>query len=279
LLASEVDMVNRINVPGSTGQSALLKQLPARSYALALGAVDTRRVIRIFSALPPLQYPINSAGELIEKLGGRDASLTIAGRTVRPGQIVGKLPAYYFPIASFENFAEKIAGAIRAKRSGAKASATTRSSVRIAASTRPRSTEIDALRAQLPPLQFPIRDADVLIDALKAGGPYRFRNRTIAPHTLKALLPANMFPIASMHEFLSRVSALIGESGGAAPAASTKHAPALANRVVFGLAKASGPAVHNTVAREAGHVAEPPPSEMQGEAGAPRQARLKPRRT
>ena len=274
-------MVNRINVPGSTGQSALLKQLPARSYALALGAVDTRRVIKIFSALPPLQYPINSAGELIEKLGGRDASLTIAGRTVRPARIVGKLPAYYFPIASFENFAEKIAGAIRAMKRGAKASATAKSSVRIAASSsmRSRSTEVDALRAQLPPLQFPIRNADALIDALKAGGPYRFRNRTIAPHTLKALLPANMFPIPSMHEFLSRVSALIGESGSVSSAVSTKHAPALASRVVFGLAKASGPAVHSTVAREAGHVTDPPPSEMQGEAGAPRQARLKPRRT
>ena len=277
-------MVNRIDIPGSGGRASPLRQLPAHGYTPVLGTVDAGRILQIFSALPPLNYPINSAGELREKLGGKDATLTIAGRTFQPAQLVSRLEAHYFPIASFENFAEKIAAAIRSKDPTAATTTTLKSTVKV--SMAKRTNEVDGLRAALSNLRFPLRNADELVRQLEGGGSYRFRGREIHPHSVKAMLPARLFPIQSLDVFVAAIEKLVRAQPQAALPAKVAHAhahaplaghaPALATRVGFGAQRAHAPSLHTLVAREPGLAAEIAHEGVQSNPGA-KAVRVEPR--
>jgi hypothetical protein len=251
-------MANRVNIAGTGGRATSVRHLPAHDYTPLLGEVDATRIAQIFSALPPLKYPINSAGELREKLGGLSATLTISGRSFKPAQLLTRLEAHYFPIASFENFAEKIAHVIRTKGAMTASTSSAKTAVKVAMPSRP--SEIDRFRKDLAVLRFPIRNADELVHQLEGQGTYQFRGRQIHPRSVKALIPARLFPIESLDSFVGSIEKLIRArpqpAQAAAPAhthpALPKHAVALATRTVFGATRAPGPKLHAQVAHEPG---------------------------
>jgi hypothetical protein len=69
----------------------------------------------VTDALPELRFPINSAGELVDQIGA-DKTLPVLGMAVDPVRMIKFMPAYYFPIASYENLIEKMAELLRANR-------------------------------------------------------------------------------------------------------------------------------------------------------------------
>ena len=84
-------------------------------YQPLMDSARQNEVVYILKTLPKLEYPISSAGELVGKYGA-NRKFKIAGVTFDPAKALRLMPAYYFPIASAENFAEKIAELMTQKR-------------------------------------------------------------------------------------------------------------------------------------------------------------------
>lgn|GEM_PF-1849242 len=162
---------------------------PVRQRPL-VSSVDLREIVRVFEALPTLRYPIDTAADLLEQLGGEDATVQLAGIDVRVARMIGYLRAYYFPISSVENFIEKLAEVIR----------TNRPSVDI-------STEVPKLKQSLGDLKYPIADSADL--ARQSGGEDGVAFRRIDGKTAPLLtqMPEEFFPVES-EEDLDRSLAL-----------------------------------------------------------------------
>jgi hypothetical protein len=169
----------------------LLKRLPPCKYKPLVGPADLREIEKIFGGLPNLRFPINSAGELIEKLGS-GKSLEIVGMTVNPLRMIKYMPFYYFPIASLENFIEKLAQLIRENR---KQSDIPRELVRI--------------KRQLGKLRFPISNSEQLLRSVKDRKQVMFQGRPIRLEDLIDRIPSGFFPIRSSEEFDSKVGRAI----------------------------------------------------------------------
>jgi hypothetical protein len=80
-----------------------------------VGPRELEELAVVTDALPDLQFPINSAGELIDQIGA-DRTLPVLGMNVDPVRMIKYMPAYYFPVASYENLIEKMAELVRANR-------------------------------------------------------------------------------------------------------------------------------------------------------------------
>jgi hypothetical protein len=98
--------------------------------------------------MPALAYPIHSAGELLEMLGGKSRVIDIFGVPMYASRLIKGMPAHYFPIVSPDNFAEKIAELLNISR---------RTVVLV--------KELGRIRPHLPDLPFPLHGVD---DVLKA---------------------------------------------------------------------------------------------------------------
>jgi hypothetical protein len=62
----------------------------------------------VLARLKEIAYPVQSKQDLVAKLGGFDAKVDYLGKPAFVGPMTMLLPANYFPIASADNFAEKI---------------------------------------------------------------------------------------------------------------------------------------------------------------------------
>jgi hypothetical protein len=80
-----------------------------------VGSHALREIALITEALPELKFPINSAGELLDQLGD-DSTRPVLGMALDPALLIKRMPAYYFPIASYENFVEKMNELMNANR-------------------------------------------------------------------------------------------------------------------------------------------------------------------
>jgi hypothetical protein len=56
-----------------------------------------------------VHYPVANANELVEALGGDEATLTFQGRPYRVGDLRLMVPAYYFPIGNEDDLIAKLA--------------------------------------------------------------------------------------------------------------------------------------------------------------------------
>jgi hypothetical protein len=157
-----------------------------------VGAADLREIVKVFASLPDLEFPINSAGEFIEKLGGSDKTLAMAGIEVDPMRMIKYMPAYYFPIPTIENFIEKLAELVRANRK----------QVNI-------PKELETIRHQLPEMRFPIENAGELVRMLGSRHRYKFQGRDVYPEEIIKRIPAEFFPVASKREFESKIIRLM----------------------------------------------------------------------
>jgi len=157
-----------------------------------IGRSDLDDLQTVMNALPALRFPVNSAGELLDQLGGNDAELKVDGVPMGVEIKLKLMPAYYFPIVSIENFVEKVAELIRAHRK-----------------TPDVAKEVAAIRREVPKLQFPIRNAADLVERLGPGRTYTFQGKKVQPKAIAHRLPDHMFPINSEEDFEFKISVLM----------------------------------------------------------------------
>jgi len=154
---------------------------------------DLRETRLVLDALPRLEFPINSAGELVDKLNRAGGQLQIVGLAVDPAFMVGRVPPHYFPIASLENFAEKIADLIRQNRKKVNV-----------------TEELKGVKSQLPKkMRFPIANVEELVEQLGAKKAYKYRGGSVEPGEIADRIPREIFPIASEKDFDLKISALM----------------------------------------------------------------------
>src|SRR5690349_1667239 len=108
-------MMSRFDVrkhPEYTNAIGRIREVKLRPL---VGPSDLKEIAVITDVLPQLTFPINSAGELLDQIG-QDKTLPVLGIDVDPVRMIKYMPAYYFPIASYENFVEKLSELITANR-------------------------------------------------------------------------------------------------------------------------------------------------------------------
>jgi hypothetical protein len=176
---------------GNADYEELMAGLSVR-YPPLVGVSDLREVKQVLAVLPDLEFPVNSAGELIEKLGGPDQNLRLVGITVEPLRMIKYMPSYYFPIASMENFIEKMAELIRDNRKQVNV-----------------PEELARIKEQLPTLRFPIDSPEDLLRITGANRVIRFQGGPVDPQQIMRRLPQDFFPINSEEEFDSKVAQLM----------------------------------------------------------------------
>jgi hypothetical protein len=170
----------------------IIERFPKLKYRPLVGRVELIEIARVMKQLPELQYPIASAGELIEKLGGSRGVFEIEGIKVSPRRMIKYMPAYYFPIFSVENFIEKVGELIIRNRKH----------VNIA-------EEVESIRKQLPRLHYPIRSAEQLAETLGQKTVYKFQNRDVSPERIVKRIPSDYFPIVSEDDFYRKIRRLM----------------------------------------------------------------------
>lgn len=153
---------------------------------------EINEISPVLDKLPPLKFPINSASELIEQLGGPEKSFEIEGIILSPIRMIKYMPAYYFPISSPENFIEKMVELIRANR-------------------RPIDfpKEIENLKRQLPTFDYPIENKDHLLKMLGARAMLNFRGEEVEVDKVIRYISPEDFPIGSEKELYNKARSLM----------------------------------------------------------------------
>ena len=172
----------------------LRREVPQIKHAPLIDRGLMGDIAYIMQSMPALEYPINSAGELISKYVAPGQKLRIAGMNFDPVTALQQMPAYYFPMASAENFAEKLAEMIRMKRRTVVVPA-----------------EMVSIRKQLASLRFPIRSASHLLRMREAGKKYYFRGREVDPEAMVRRIPPSLFPMTSRNDFERKIASLLAQ--------------------------------------------------------------------
>jgi hypothetical protein len=192
-MSKTLDIPDHLEVPG------MLRKLPAQRYRPFVTPANLRDVVAIFAEFPPLLYPINSAGELIEKLGGQYTIINVFNIPIKLTRIVKAMPAHYYPIASTENFVEKMAELLHQNLQG----------VRL-------SKALGKVRRQLPKMQFPINSGDELLSMFPTEFSIVVGRRIFSSSQIKwwvdRYLDSNMFPIRSEEALYGKAQRIIAAS-------------------------------------------------------------------
>lgn len=171
----------------------IIEKLPKLKYRPLVGKTELIEIAKVMKQLPELQYPIASAGELIEKLGGPTKEVfEIEGIKVSPRRMIKYMPAYYFPIFSVENFIEKMS----------ELTIKNRKQVNVA-------EEVESIRKQLPGLHYPIRSAEQLAEMLGPKTVYKFQKKEVSPERIVKRIPSDYFPIVSEDELFRKIKKLM----------------------------------------------------------------------
>jgi len=140
----------------------------------------------VTDALPELRFPINSAGELVDQIGA-DKTLPVLGMAVDPIRMIKYMPAYYFPIASYENLIEKMAELLRANR-----------------------REVDEekyvakMKVKMRRVRFPITSPEEMERALGDTPEFNVNGRKMNTKQTIGALPRDFFPVRDQHDLASK---------------------------------------------------------------------------
>jgi len=170
----------------------LLKPFSGATHAPFVQEADLREARLVTDALPQLDFPINSKGELIDKLEKSGKKIEIEGITIDPASMVHRVPSSYFPLVSMENFLEKIAELIRNNRTKVDP-----------------VTELPKIKRQLPEMRYPITSVDELVQQLGPERPYKYGRATILPRQIARRISVDIFPIESQEDFDRKIAHLI----------------------------------------------------------------------
>ena len=173
----------------------LLERLPRFEVVPFVGGDELYELDEVSHALARLAYPINSKAHLLSQLGGPDASIQLAGATVRVSDMVSRVPASYFPVACLENFVEKAAELLSASRKAVDVEAVL-SDVR---------RHFDNFRQ----VDFPIDGPDALLIAAGVERPFRFIDQEVRAEDMVRHIPAHYYPFASVEDFMQKIGYLL----------------------------------------------------------------------
>jgi len=160
--------------PTTAGLRKVFEALTTRPL---VNEFDLEEMAPLFEVLPELKFPITSAGHFLDQL--EPHKLVVHQIAVRPTRMIKYMPAYYFPIWSYDNLIEKMAELIRANRPVVAPG------------------EVDAIKRQLPQLRYPIASAEALMKILGTQRTYRFEGGRVNIKMAVKLIPEKVFPITS----------------------------------------------------------------------------------
>lgn len=172
----------------------LMKQIPQVKHPPLVDVARLREIAYLLRNLPKMEYPINSAGEMLAKYAAGAKHVRIAGQSFDPAYALRQMPAYYFPIASAENLVEKIGALLKQKRGAGRS---------------PRVAEMASIRKQLPTGGYPIRSRKQLMGLAKPGQKYFYHGKQVELETMAERIPGAFFPIRSKQDFERKLARLL----------------------------------------------------------------------
>jgi len=197
-------MASQVQVRDDSKMAVLFKELGPMRHRPLVGIKQMNDVLAVVADLPALAYPIRSAGELIDMIGGRGRVIDIFGVPMQAAMLVRGMPAHYFPIVSAENFVEKIAELLRRSRG-----------------TVNMVKELGRIRPHLPKMRFPLHSVDDVlhafasVESLPATSPRLppGHQMTVSAAQIRAWITERMkpevFPIHSEAELYAKAMRLI----------------------------------------------------------------------
>lgn len=175
--------MSKLDVRKHPQYSAAAARMPFLTRRPLVGHRDLEELAPVVDALPELSFPINSAGELLDQIGD-DTTLSVLDMRVDPVRMIKYMPAYYFPIASYENLVEKMAELMRRNRRHVDA---------------PKYAE--KMKQKFRRVQFPIDDVQQLERLLERTPEFNIGGKTMKTQRTLGALPKDFFPIRSQDEF------------------------------------------------------------------------------
>jgi hypothetical protein len=169
--------MSKLDVRKQPGYAKALSRIRQLKLRPLVGARDLEELAVVTDVLPQLTFPINSAGELLDQLG-EGKTLSVLGMNVDPVRMIKYMPAYYFPIASYENLVEKMAEVMRGNRRDVDEKKIT-----------------TKLREKLCDAKFPIRSAEEMERALGNTPMFNVNGRRMDTRRTLGELPHGFFPI------------------------------------------------------------------------------------
>lgn len=172
--------VSRIPMLDSSQDDRLLDKLPPLRNLPRLAIEELREAAAVFEVLPDVEYPIISFTDLLEKLGGPDATISIVGVRFRPADMEGRISASYFPIGSSDDFVAKVGELLLRNRK----------------KFPDPFQELERIRQVLPRFAFPIADREALRRML-GDSRIPFGRAARTADQIAEAVPDDYFPIAS----------------------------------------------------------------------------------
>jgi hypothetical protein len=174
----------------------LRKKIRGLKGAPLVHAADLEEIVKVTDVLPELRFPIDSAADLFDQLGGGEKEYDIVGVRVDPARMIKYMPAFYFPISSMNNFVEKMAELIRQNRP----------KVDVPTALKSIKTEI---RRVAPKFSYPIASRDGLVKMLGPTARIDFLGTPIDPGQIVSRIPKDYFPIESEKDFDRKMGQLM----------------------------------------------------------------------
>ena len=168
--------------PDYTKAVSKLKHVKLRPL---VGPRELDELALVTDALPDLTFPINSAGELIDQIGA-DKTLPVLGMAVDPIRMIKFMPAYYFPIASYENLVEKMAELVRANRRQVD------------------DKYVGKMKVKMRRVRFPITTPDEMARALADTPEFNVNGRKMNTKQTIGALPKDFFPVKDQHDLAAK---------------------------------------------------------------------------
>jgi hypothetical protein len=150
-----------------------------------VGPGELQELAVVTDALPDLRFPINSAGELIDQIGA-DKTLPVLGMAVDPVRMIKYMPAYYFPVASYENLVEKMAELLRANRRQVD------------------DKYVGKMKEKMQHARFPITSPDELERALGDTPQFNVNGRKMDTKQTIRALPRDFFPVRDQQDLAAK---------------------------------------------------------------------------
>ena len=165
--------------PDYTEALARLKKVKLRPL---VAPSELAEIALVTEALPDLDFPINSAGELLDQIGD-GKRLSIVGFKSDPVRMIKYMPAYYFPISTYENFVEKMAELIRTNR---------------------RDFDTDKVKEKIREkscgIDFPIKEREALMRALEKTPSFNVAGQKMDTAAAIKGLPDSFFPVENQDD-------------------------------------------------------------------------------
>ncbi len=174
--------MSRLDVRKHPEYAATVARIPQLKQRPLVGHRELQELTIVTGALPPLKFPINSAGELIDQFGERNV-LHFQDMKVDPVRMIKYMPAYYFPIASYENFVEKMAELLRANRREMDEPKYTRK-----------------MKEKFRGVKFPIMNATQLDRAIGGTPTFNISGKKMDTKATVRALPEDFFPIRNQKD-------------------------------------------------------------------------------